>query len=427
MTGAEEHGREPGTAGEKVAPLREEHEAAARNPRGISAALTWMLAAACGASVANLYYAQPLLSTIARTFRVCAGATGLMVTFSQIGYAVGLALLVPLGDLVSRRLLVPAALVVTSAALTAAGLAPTMELLDVVALVIGLGSVAAQMLVPLAAGLASDAARGRVVGTVMTGLLLGILLARTVSGVIAGLAGWRYVFAVAALGTLAVAVALARRLPTEAPRPKLAYRELLVSTFSLFIAEPLLRRRAVFGALSFAAFSVFWTTAAFMLSGPPFHESDSVIGLFGLVGAAGALCANVAGRLADRGLTGITTIVFSVALASAFWPTFEGRYSIPLLIVGIVILDIGGQGLHITNQSLIYRLEPAARSRVNASYMVCYFVGGAAGSAMASFLYATFGWAGVCVLGGTIGLFATVASVADLVRPVTLRNGPGAS
>lgn len=363
MTGAEEQGRDPDTRGDKVAPFEDDHEGAAENPRGISTALTWMLAAACGASVANLYYAQPLLSTIARTFRVGAATTGLMVTFSQIGYAVGLALLVPLGDLVSRRRLVPTALVMTSAALVATGLAPTMALLDVVALVIGLGSVAAQMLVPLAASLATDAGRGRVVGTVMTGLLLGILLARTVAGLIAGLAGWRYVYAVAALGTLAVAVALARWLPAEAPRPKLAYRELLVSTFSLFKSEPLLRRRALFGALSFAAFSVFWTTAAFMLSGPPFHESDTVIGLFGLVGAAGALCANVAGRLADRGLTGVTTIVFSLAIALSFWPTFEGRYSIPLLIVGIVILDIGGQGLHITNQSLIYQLEPAARSR----------------------------------------------------------------
>ncbi len=426
MTGAEEQGRGPDTPGEEVAPVGEAHQGSARNPRGISTALTWMLAAACGASVANLYYAQPLLSTIARTFRVGAGTTGLMVTFSQIGYAVGLALLVPLGDLVSRRRLVPAALLVTSAALVGAGLTPTMALLDVVALVVGLGSVAAQMLVPLAASLASDAARGRVVGTVMTGLLLGILLARTVSGLIAGLAGWRYVYAVAALGTLAVAVALARWLPAETPRPKLAYRELLVSTFSLFKSEPLLRRRALFGALSFAAFSVFWTTAAFMLAGPPFHESDTVIGLFGLVGAAGALCATAAGRLADRGLTGVTTIVFSLAIAVAYWPTFEGHKSIPLLVVGIVLLDIGGQGLHITNQSLIYRLEPAARSRVNASYMVCYFVGGAIGSAMASLLYAKFGWAGVCVLGGAIGIVTTVVSVADRLRPIELRDGPDA-
>ncbi len=382
-----------------------------------------MLALACGASAANLYYAQPLLSTIAKAFHAGPGSAGLIVTFSQAGYALGLALVVPIGDLLARRRLVPVALLLTSAALVTSAIAPSLEVLVLLALVVGLGSVAAQILVPLAASLATEGSRGRVVGTVMTGLLLGILLARTLAGFVAGLAGWRVVYQAAGATVLVVAMVLAKVLPGEMARPRIAYGELLRSTARLFASEALLRRRALLGGLGFAGFSVFWTTAAFMLSGPPYHEPDTIIGLFGLVGAAGALCASAAGRLADRGLTGVITIVFSLGILVSYWPIFLGHRSIAALIVGIVILDIGVQGLQVTNQSLIYRLAPEARSRVNASYMVCYFVGGAAGSAVAGPLYASHGWAGVCLLGAAIGLVTTVVGVADRVRPVA--NEPG--
>ncbi|MST32521.1 MFS transporter, partial [Acidimicrobiaceae bacterium USS-CC1] len=294
-----------------------------------------------------------------------------------VGYAVGLGLLVPAGDMLDRRRLVPAVLGLTALALVGSAAAPSIGVLIALAALVGAGSVAAQILVPLAASLASDQDRGRVVGTVMSGLLVGILLARTASGIVAGASSWRVVYVVAAAIVVGLAAVLAVALPREAPRPRLAYPALLRSIGTLWRAEPLLRRRAALGGLGFAAFSVFWTTMAFLLAGPPYHYSDTVIGLFGLVGAAGALCANAAGRLADRGHAPAATLGFSAAIAVSFLPIWFGRHSLAALIVGIVVLDIGVQGLHVTNQSLIYRLSAEARSRINAAYMVCYFVGGA--------------------------------------------------
>ena len=322
---------------------------------------------ACGVSAANLYYAQPLLHTIGGDFHAGSARVGLLVTLGQIGYAAGLAFLVPLGDLLARRRLVPAALVLTAAALVASAVAPSLAPLVGLALVVGFGSVAAQILVPLAASLADDDSRGRVVGTVMSGLLLGILLARTVSGLVAGLSTWRVVYAGAAVAVLGVAALLARTLPAERPREILGYGEALRSTASLFAHEPVLRRRSLIGGLSFGAFSVFWTTVAFLLSGAPFHYPVSVIGLFGLVGAAGALCAHRAGQLADRNLTAPATIGFALAVASSFALIYLGRRSLLWLVVGIVVLDVGVQGLQVLNQSVIYAVAPGARSRVNSS------------------------------------------------------------
>lgn len=390
----------------------------AGRPPAISRRLTLLLAASCGVAVANLYYAQPLLSTIARSFHTGSGTAGLVVTLGQIGYAASLALVLPAGDLVARRRLVPACLVVTAAALAASAAAPSVGILVAIAALVGAGSVAAQMLVPLAASLADDASRGRVVGTVMSGLLIGILLARTVAGAVAGAAGWRVVYIAAAVLALVLAGVLARSLPAEAARPSMPYARVLRSTVALFAAEPLLRRRAAFGALAFAAFSIFWTTAAFLLAGAPYHYGDTVIGLFGLVGAAGALCASFAGRLADRGWSRWSTLAFALAVAASYLPTFLGDRSIFLLVVGIVVLDVGSQGLQVTNQSLVYRLAPEARSRVNACYMVSYFAGGAVGSAVAGALYASAGWAGVCVAGAAVGAAATALAVLDLLRPV---------
>jgi predicted MFS family arabinose efflux permease len=286
-----------------------------------------------------------------------------------------------------------------------------------VGLVVGGGSVAAQLLIPMAASLADDRSRGHVVGVVMSGLLLGILLARTVSGIVAEVSSWRVVYAMAAVLTLVLAVVLSRLLPPEGERPRIGYGSLLRSTVTLMRTETLLRRRAFFGALGFAAFSVFWTTMAFLLAGAPYHYSELTIGLFGLVGAGGALCANVAGRWADRGWTTTTTLVFAALVGISFLPLWLGRSSLAMVIVGILVLDVGVQGLQVTNQSMIYRLAPHARSRVNSGYMVCYFFGGAVGSAVGAWVYESHRWAGVCVLGGAIGLVAVVAAVVDAVRP----------
>jgi predicted MFS family arabinose efflux permease len=382
----------------------------------LSQGMIVLFAVSCGVSVANLYYAQPVLDDIAKSFGTSSGTAGLVVTFAQIGYAAGLALLVPLGDLVARRVLVPIVLLVTAGGLVASASAPHIGVLISVGLIVWAGSVAAQLLVPMAAHLADDEHRGHVVGMVMSGLLIGILLARTVSGVVAQASSWRVVYVMAAGMTAVLAVVLSRFLPAEDPRPRIRYRTLLGSVAKLLATEPLLQRRALFGALGFAGFSVFWTTMAFLLSGAPYHYNDLVIGLFGLVGASGALCANFAGRWADRGWTKVTTLVFAGLLAVSFWPLWIGRHDLAMLIIGVLLLDIGVQGLQVTNQSMIYRLAPEARSRINSAYMVCYFAGGAIGSALGASVYESHRWAGVCVLGVAIGLVATAAAVIDAIR-----------
>jgi predicted MFS family arabinose efflux permease len=213
-----------------------------------------------------------------------------------------------------------------------------------------------------------------------------------------------------------LAITLARRLPTETITSTASYGEVLHSVVALFMTEPVLRRRAAFGALAFGAFSVFWTTVAFVLAGPPYHYSESVIGLFGLVGAAGAICANVAGRLADRGHVAKLTSVFALLLVASFGVLYLGRHDLWAMILGIVLLDVGTQGMQVTNQSVIYRLAPSARSRVNSAYMVVYFLGGAIGSAVAGRVYAASGWVGVCIAGASIGAAASVL-VAVSARP----------
>lgn len=384
----------------------------------ISRSTVTLLAVACGVSVASLYYPQTILHTVAHALHTSNGSAGLVVTMSQVGYAAGLALLVPIGDIVARRRMVPVVLLLTALAMGLSAAAPGIGVLIGLALVVGLGSVVAQVLVPLAASLAADDQRGKVVGTVMTGLLLGILLARTLAGLIAGASSWRAVYVVGAALLVILSAVLARALPAEGERPRIRYDTLLRSTVSIFAAQPLLRRRALFGGLSFGAFSVFWTTAAFLLAGAPYHYSDTVIGLFGLVGAGGALCASLAGRLADRALTRQASAAFAALILLSFAALWAGRHSLGWLIVGILALDVGAQGLQVTNQSLIYTLAPEARSRVNSAYMVCYFTGGAAGSAVAAALYDSGGWGPVCILGAGIGAAALALSGFDTLVPV---------
>jgi predicted MFS family arabinose efflux permease len=385
-------------------------------PNGISRGLVLLLALSCGVTVANLYYAQPLLGSLAHAFHTGSGSAGLTVTGSQVGYAVGLAFLVPLGDIAPRRRLVPVLLLATAGAMAVSALAPSLNVLVAVSVLVGLGSVAVQVLVPFAASLASEARRGRVVGTVMSGLLLGILLARTLAGIVAGASSWRVVYWAGAVAAVILAAVLWRVLPPDGERPRLGYGQLLTSTLRLFMEQPALRLRALFGALGFAGFSVFWTTAAFLLSGPPYHYGDTVIGLFGLVGAAGALCASFAGRLGDRGWHVPATVAFTALNVIAFLPLWWGRHGLWPLIVGILVLDIGVQGLQVTNQSRVYALAGEARSRANSAYMVCYFIGGAAGSAVAGNVYGAGGWAAVCALGAGIGALGLVVALWDLAR-----------
>jgi predicted MFS family arabinose efflux permease len=384
------------------------HADTAPPTRGISRGLVLLLATACGTAAANLYYAQPLLHTLARAFGVSDGTAGLLITISQLGYVLGLALLVPLGDLHERRRLITGTMLVTATALALAAAAPGFAVLGAALAVVGVTSVVAQIVVPMSSSLSADHERGSVVGTVMSGLLIGVLLARTVSGLIAAALGWRVVFVFAAAAMVLLAATLRRVLPRIAPTTDLSYRGLLRSVMTLVKEEPILRQRMVVGALNFGCFSTLWTSLAFLLSGAPYHYGNAVIGLFGLVGVVGALAASAAGRLSDRGHNGRATTV-SILIMLASWGVLAlGRTSVVALIVGIALLDLGVQGLHISNQSAIYALRPEARSRLTTAYMVAYFLGGAALSAITSTLYGSAGWGGICVLGAATALAALV-------------------
>jgi len=397
------------TAGTASGTMPEQHDPGHK----LDQRLVMLLAVGIGVAVASNYYVQPLLATIRRSFGVSAGSAGLIVTAAQIGYAAGLLFLVPLGDLLERRRLVVVLSIVTVAGLVAAGLAPSIGALYLAAVVIGASSVVAQILVAFAASLAGDAERGRVVGSVMSGLLIGILLARTVSGYVAMWLGWRGVYFMAGGTVAAMAAVLYRSLPRYREPLDLTYPKVLSSVWSIFRDEPVLRRRSLYGGLSFGAFSILWTSLSFLLAGAPFHYGTGTIGLFGLAGASGAVMASVAGRLADRGHQVMMTVVTSVAIAASFGLLYLGRHQVVVLLVAIVLLDLGCQGLHITNQSEIYRLMPAARSRVNSSYMTSYFVGGTLGSVGSALTYGSYGWPGVCVLGAAFGTAALVVATGE--------------
>lgn len=368
----------------------------------LSPALIALMSVATGLAVASNYYAQPLLDTITRAFSLSAGKAGFIVTAAQLGYAAGLLFLVPLGDMFERR-----ALIVSMTLLAAGGMLITASSQSLTMMILGtaltgLFSVVAQILVPLAATLASPEKRGKVVGTIMSGLLLGILLARTVAGLLASLGGWRTVYWVATVLMVLMAFALWRGLPKVKQETHLNYPQLLGSVFRLFANDKLLRTRAVLGCLTFANFSILWTSMAFLLAGAPFNFSDGVIGLFGLAGAAGALGARPAGGIADKGKSHLTTTVGLVLLLLSWIAIWFGHVSVLALVIGILVLDLTVQGVHITNQTVIYRVQPDARNRLTAGYMTSYFIGGAAGSLISAAAWQHYGWAGVCLAGTTM-------------------------
>jgi len=372
----------------------------------IKRSLVLLMAVATGLAVASNYYAQPLLQTLARTFGVDDATAGLVVTVAQLSYAAGLLLIVPLGDRLERRGLIVGLYVLCAVGLLVSALSGSFAMLLAGTLLTGLCSVSAQVLVPYAATLAAPHERGRVVGTVMSGLLLGILLARTMSGLLAGAGGWHTVYWAAAALMLAVAALLWRGLPRHEGDRSLSYAHLIGSVLSLLRDEPVLRSRAVLGGLIFAGFSVFWTTLAFLLAGPAYGYGTSLIGLFGLIGAAGALAANLSGKLSDRGRGGWATWGGLVMLLASWLLLLAAPHSLVLLIVGVLLLDVAVQGVHINNQSVIYQLDAAARNRITSAYMTCYFIGGATGSILGTFAYAHAGWTGVSVLGAILAAAA---------------------
>ena len=391
--------------------------ASAPEPVPMSRGLVALLALASGATVANLYYIQPLLSTVAHAFSISDGTAGLLVTCAQVGYVAGLAFLVPLGDILERRRLISTILLGTAVALAACAASPSFGVLAAALIAVGALSVVAQIVVPLASTLAAPEERGQVVGTVMSGLLVGILSARTLSGLVAQVGGWRLVFALAAGAMLTLSLTLGRTLPTMAQAEPARYRAALRSVITLIAHEPVLRQRMVLGALGFACFSVLWTSIAFLLSAPPYGYDQAVIGLFGLAGAAGALIAPVAGRLTDQGHGRLALGGFLLVLLVSWALLALGRSSVIALIAGIIVLDLGVQGAHISNQAAIYRLNAHARSRLTTAYIVAMFLGGIVGSTLSSTIYAAAGWTAICWLG------AGLSAVAILVFAATRRVG----
>ncbi|MEU7576659.1 MFS transporter [Streptomyces sp. NPDC041068] len=374
-------------------------------PRGSTA----LFALAGGIAVANVYFAQPLLVALGDEFGISPVALGAIVTLTQVGYGLGLFFLVPLGDLLDPRRLITAQLLLLGVALLLVATATTAAVLLAGMAVVGLLAVVTQSLVACAASLARPERRGRVVGTVTSGIVVGILLARTVSGLLSDLAGWRSVYLTSAVLACAAAVALHRVVPPrQAAPPALGYGRLLASTVRLFAQERLLRLRALFALLVFASFSTLWSSVALALSDPPMSLSQTAIGAFGLLGAAGALAANAAGRLNDRGHANRTT-GFGLALLVLSWlPLAFTRQSLWALAIGVILLDLAVQAVHVTNQNVIHALRPDAGSRLIGGYMVFYSIGSAAGAIAATALYSTAGWTAVCLLGAGFSGLALV-------------------
>ncbi len=376
-----------------------------------------LFALAAGVLVASLYYVQPLTSLLALSFRVSATRAGYLVTATQIGYVLGIVFLVPLSDVLNRRQLLSYMLLGKIAALLLAAGSQSFAVFALASVLMGITSSALMVVTAMIASYAPDHSRGRLVGSVMTGLLLGILLARTVAGVIAQLSGgWRPVYLLAALAVAALLLMLRAILPDEAPRGRLRYARLLASLADIIRAEPLLRQRALFSGLGLGTFSVFWTGLTFLLSGAPYHYTEMQIGLFGLVGAAGALAANGAGRLADRGHAArLTWLLIAAALLSWLCIAF-GAQSLTALIAGVLLLDIGVMGLQVTHQSVIYKLAPHARARVTTVFIAGGFIGAATGSGLASAGFAAGGWPLLCAIGAAMPLLMLLVWAAHRAR-----------
>ncbi|GAA3407388.1 MFS transporter [Paenibacillus hodogayensis] len=384
---------------EQAAHAASEHAESSPLPRYVPL----LLAVACGLAVASVYFAQPLLDDLAREFGIASSSIGIVVTVTQICYALGLLLLVPLGDVFNRRRLIAVQMALSSAALLAVGFAPNGMLLLAGVAAVGLFAVTTQTLVAYAASLAAPAERGRAVGLATSGVVTGILLARTFAGTMTDLGGWRSVYLVSAALMLAMAVVLFRVLPRrELPHERIGYVRLLRSVPALFVQERVLRVRAILALLIFTAFSILWTSLVLPLSAPPLSLSHTAIGAFGLAGAAGALAAARAGRLADRGLGQRTTGIALTLLLASWLPIGYMNHSLAALIVGIVLLDLAVQAVHVTSQTMIFAARPEARSRLTAGYMIFYSAGSALGSIASTRMYAYAGWNGVCLLGAAV-------------------------
>ncbi len=365
-------------------------------PATMTTGLVWLMALSVGAIVANTYYAQPLLADISRTFGLSVTGAGALAMLIQIGTALGQFSFVPLGDVMERRRLTLTLVLVAASALAVITLAPNLAVLAVACFVLGTTAATVHVLIPFAAHLAPEESRGRVIGRIFSGLLLGILLARSVSGFFGAVAGWRAMFAMACGIMLLIAVLVRARLPESEPTSSLSWPRLIRSVIPMWREMPVLRDAALTSMLTFSTFSAFWTTLIFFLESPAYHYGSKAAGLFGLVGAAGALCAPVVGHFADR-YGARRNVLLAMFINVAAWAVM-GFFGTKLigLIAGVLLLDVAAQAVHVSNQTRIYAIRPDARSRLNMVYMTLYFIGGSTGSYVATVCWYKFGWWGVC-------------------------------
>ena len=370
--------------------------------------LVFLMAFAIGVTIASNYYAQPLLHSITHDLNIAVEHAGSIIMAAQFSYAVGLLFITPLGDKFERKHLIIILMVLSTCGLIVSALSKNLWMLIIGTSMTGLFSTVAQVLIPFAATLAKPEHRGKIVGTLMSGMLLGILLGRAFAGAISTIADWHYVYWIATGIMVIVTLLLSISLPTYRSTININYFQLLWSISSLYKQEPILRIRSLLAVISFALFSLLWTPLAFLLSNDPYHYSDFIIGLFGIAGAAGALGSPIVGKLSDKGKGWLATTIGLCLLLLSWLPLSFAQYSIIALILGVVILDFSVQVTHVSNMSAIYQIRPEARSRMNTGYMVCYFIGGMLGSVGSTYLFSHYGWIAIVVSGTILGLIGII-------------------
>jgi predicted MFS family arabinose efflux permease len=368
----------------------------------LSSPQVFLFALAAAVMVANIYYSQPLLAVIGHAFGVKPTQAGFLVTLTQLGYGLGVLLIVPLGDRLDRRRLASTMLAGCVAALAVTAVSPSFAVFAAVQLFVGMTASATMVVIPYVASHSAEAVRGQRVGTVITGLLLGILLARTVSGFVSDLFGWRWMYALAAILVATLWVVLRRTMQTEETKSGLPYRALMRSLVTLLKNEPELRRRSFYCLLGMGSFSALWTGLTLLLTAEPYNYTPATIGLFGLIGATGAISASFAGRLADRGLVSVMTGAMAIMLALSWVLLAAGKSSLAFLIAGILVLDVVAMGLQVVHQSVLYKLNSESQSRITSIFVTSGFIGMSLGSASVSYAFSEFGWLGVCIVGGSM-------------------------
>lgn len=379
-----------------------------KQSQGLSSWLVFLMAFAIGVTIASNYYAQPLLHSITHDLNIAVEHAGSIIMAAQFSYAVGLLFITPLGDKFERKHLIIILMVLSTCGLIVSALSKNLWMLIIGTSMTGLFSTVAQVLIPFAATLSKPEHRGKIVGTLMSGMLLGILLGRTFAGAISTIADWHYVYWIATSIMGIVTLLLWISLPTYRNTININYFQLLWSIGSLYKQEPILRIRSLLAVISFALFSLLWTPLAFLLSNDPYHYSDFIIGLFGIAGAAGALGSPIVGKLSDKGKGWLATTIGLGLLLLSWLPLSLAQYSIIALILGVVILDFSVQVTHVSNMSAIYQIRPEARSRINTGYMVCYFIGGMLGSVGSTYLFSHYGWIAIVVSGIILGLIGII-------------------